>query len=305
MKIGTFTGDVIGRGGIDQIRAEALDAVEDGCDSFWLPNIFGLDALTALAMIAPDVPDIRLGVGVVPMQPRHPAALAQQALTVQLATGNRLNLGVGLSHQVVIETMLGLPWDRPVLRTREYLTVLGSLVRDRNVAFAGETVSCAAAIDIPGAEPFPILVAALGAQMLKVAGTLADGTITWMCGPKTVASHIVPRITEAAELAGRDRAPEIAVSAPVCVTDDPDGARARAGDVLAMYGHLPSYRAMLDREGAAGPADVTIAGTEEQVVEQIRAYADAGATQFIAVNYSTVPEEYEATRAALRALTGA
>jgi F420-dependent oxidoreductase-like protein len=287
---------------LERIRSDARDAAEDGLHSFWLPQIFGLDGLTTLAMLAPDVPGIDLGVGVVPMQPRHPMALAQQALTVQIATEGRLQLGVGLSHQIVIETMFGIPWDRPVLRTREYLSVLGPLIRDRGVAFSGETVGCAASIDMPGATTCPILLAALGSQMLKVAGTLADGTITWMTGPDTIASHTVPTITAAAEAAGRDEPPRVVVSAPVCVTDDPDGARDRAGAALAMYGLLPSYRAMLDREGAAGPADLTIVGTIEQVREQVGRYAEAGATEFIALNFSEVPEEYEATRAALRAL---
>lgn len=302
MQIGVFTGDVIGRGGIERIRTEAHHATEDGLDSFWLPNIFGLDGLTALAMIAPEVPGIELGVGVVPMPPRHPMALAQQAITVQHATSGRLHLGVGLSHQVVIETMLGLPWDRPVLRTREYLSVLCPLVRDHAVAFTGETVSCAGNIDVADAEPFPVLLAALGPQMLGVAGTLADGTITWMTGPNTIELHIVPRITEAAEAAGRDSAPQVVVGAPVCVTDDPEGARARAGEKLAMYGMLPSYRAMLDREGVAGPADLTIVGGHDEVVEGVNRYAEAGATEFLAVNYSGDPTEYEATRAALRTL---
>ena len=302
MRIGSFTGDVIGRGGLERIRAEAHHALEDGFHSFWIPNIFGLDALTTLAVIAPEVPGIDLGVGVVPMPPRHPMALAQQALTVQAVTGGRLQLGVGLSHQVVIETMLGLPWDRPALRAREYLSVLGPLVRDHSVAFSGETVTCAGSLDIPDADPCPILLAALGTQMLKVAGTLADGTVTWMCGPNTIAQHIVPGITEAAERAGRDKPPQIIVSGPVCVTDDPEGARARAASVLAMYGHLPSYRAVLDREGAGGPEDVTIAGTEDEVIEAILAYKEAGATEFGAVNYSEDPDEYERTRVALRHL---
>jgi F420-dependent oxidoreductase-like protein len=303
MRIGVITGDAIGRSAFERIRAEAHHAVEDGLQSFWLPQIFGLDALTTLAVLAPELPGIDLGVGVVPMQPRHPMALAQQALTVQMATGGRLQLGVGLSHQVVIETMFGIPWDRPVLRSREYLSALGPLIRDRAVAFTGETVSCAGAIDIPDPPAAcPILLAALGSQMLKVAGTLADGTITWMTGPATLASHTVPAIVAAAEQAGRDAAPRVVASAPVCVTDDPDGARARAGEVLAMYGMLPSYRAMLDREGAAGPSDLTIAGTQEQVIEEVGRYAEAGATEFIALNFSEITEEYEATRAALRAL---
>ncbi len=292
----------MGRGAPDQIRQDIAEAVEDGQSIFVLPNIFGVDALTMITALAPEHPGIQLGVGVVPTYPRHPMALAQQAMTVQVLTGGRLVLGVGLSHQMVIESMFGMSYAKPVRHMREYLTVLMSLVRTGAVAFSGETVTANGSITIPGYTPFPVVVAALGPKMLELAGTLADGTTTWMCGIDTIRSHIVPSITAAAEAAGREKAPEVQVALPVCVTSDPAGARDRAGAVFAMYGMLPSYRAMLDREGAAGPADVAVVGSEEQVTDTLSSFGDAGATEFVAVNYSDDPDEHARTRAVLRAL---
>lgn len=302
MRIGSSAGDGMGRGAPDVIRKDATEAVEDGLSTFVLPNIFGVDALTMLVGMAPEVPGIKLGVGVVPVQPRHPLALAQQAMTAQVLTGGRLVLGVGLSHQMVIEAMFGLSFEKPAAYMEEYLTALTSLIRNRGVAFAGERITANGTIDIPGYEPCPVFVAALGPRMLKVAGTLADGTSLWMCGLNTVKDHIVPTINAAAEAAGRDAAPEVQMALPVCVTDDEAAARQKAGAVFAMYGMLPSYRAMLDREGVGGPADVAIVGNEDQVAEQIRAFGDAGATEFLAVNYSEDPDEHERTRSVLRTL---
>lgn len=302
MRIGTSAGDGMGRGDPALIRNDIGEAVEDGLSTFVLPNIFGVDALTMLTALAPDYPGIQLGVGVVPTYPRHPMALAQQAMTVQVLTGGRLVLGVGLSHQIVIETMFGMSYARPVRHMREYLTVLMSLVRTGSVAFAGETITANGSIDIAGYEPFPVVVAALGPKMLQAAGELADGTSTWMCGVDTIRTHIDPTIVAAADAAGRDKAPEVQVAIPVCVTDDEAAARELAAKVFAMYGVLPSYRAMLDREGAAGPADVAVVGNEEAVRDKLGQFADAGATELVAVNYSFAGDEHERTRALLREL---
>jgi alkanesulfonate monooxygenase SsuD/methylene tetrahydromethanopterin reductase-like flavin-dependent oxidoreductase (luciferase family) len=136
--------------------------------------------------------------------------------------------------------------------------------------------------------------------MLRLAGQLADGTVLWMTGPATVRDYIVPSITAAAGAAGRP-SPRVVCMLPVCVTDDEAGARAEAGKQLAIYGHLPSYRAMLDKEGAAGPGDVAIVGPEDAVAEQIRALADAGVTDFVAAEVTRGPEGPR-TRALLRTL---
>jgi F420-dependent oxidoreductase-like protein len=264
---------------LDETIARFVKAEKDGFASAWTPQIFGPDALTVLALAGRATSRIELGTSVIPTFPRHPFALAQQAMTVQAATGGRLALGLGLSHQVVIEGMFGLSYEKPARHMREYLTVLRDLRDTGSVAFQGETYRVAGQARVEGCKPFPIVVAALGSLMLKIAGELADGTITWMVGPKTLGSHIVPGITGSARAAGR-AAPRVVSSLPVCVTDDPASAREAAAKFFAVYGGLPSYRAMLDREGAAGPADVAIVGNEKQVKDAMLRFAEAGATDF-------------------------
>lgn len=301
MRMGIFTGGIGDRDGIDGVVEMAATAAEQGFDSVWSEQIFGLDALTTLAVVGREVPRIELGTGVVPTYPRHPMMLAAQALTVQAATGNRLALGIGLSHQIVIESMLGLSFEKPLRHMREYLSVLLPLIRDGAVDFTGETIATHATVTVPGAEPCPVLVAALGPKMLELAGTVADGTITWMTGAATIAQHTVPTLRAAATAAGRPD-PRTVVCLPVCVTGDVDGARERAARVFAVYGSLPSYRAMMDREGVAGPADLAISGDEKAVSAAIRRVQDAGATDFVAAEFASGDEERTRTRDLLRSL---
>lgn len=263
---------------IDELVVAASDAHQHGLD-FWVPQLSDVDALTALAAVGREVPDVRVGTAVVPTYPRHPMVMAMQALTVQAATGGRLTLGIGLSHQVVIEGAYGLSFSKPVRHMREYLEILMPLLHEGRAAFEGEelTARTFAPMKPAGATPPPVLVAALGNQMLNVAGRLADGTALWMVGPRTVADHIVPTITKAADAAGRRR-PQVAVGLPVCVTVDADGARSKAAEAFGFYDNLPSYRAMLDKEGAGGPADVAVVGDEDAVAAQLRHLGEIGAT---------------------------
>ena len=265
---------------VDSAVAAIADAERRGFASAWLAQIFGLDALTTLAIAGRQVPRIELGTAVVPTYPRHPMVMAGQALTVQSATGNRLALGIGLSHQIVIEGMWGYSFDKPARHMREYLNALLPLVRGEAVGYEGETIKAMGQIGITDTTPPPVLLAALAPVMLQLAGGVADGTVTWMTGPDTLASHIVPSITAAAEKAGRP-APRVAVGLPVCLTSDPDGARELAATTFSIYGQLPSYRAMLDKEGAAGPADVAIVGDEAALAAGIKAVEAAGATDFV------------------------
>jgi len=300
MRIGVSLHDHSGPDALTKLRDELQRAADEGFPSAWMNNIFGMDALTALAVAGSQVPGIEVGTAVVPTYPRHPAALAQQARTVAAAVDGRLVLGIGLSHQIVIENMFGYDFGRPVLHMREYLAVLLPLLDGQPASFSGETVRANIGLTTPSPGRVPVLIAALGAQMLRLAGTQTDGTVLWMTGPATVRDHIVPTITAAAQEAGRP-SPRVVCNLPVCVTDDPDGARERATRVFAIYGELPSYRAMLDREGAAGPADVAIVGDEDTVAAQIGTLAEAGATDFVAVEY-TRGAEGARTRALLRTL---
>jgi 5,10-methylenetetrahydromethanopterin reductase len=275
-----------------------VDAVRDakaaGFSSAWLPQIFGTDALMALALAGAVVPDIELGTGVVPTYPRHPMALASQALTVQAATGNRLVLGIGLSHQVVVEGMWGYSFDKPARHMREYLAALLPLLRGEAANVQGETLKCIGQVDVKDAAAPPVLIAALAPVMLKLAGAVADGTVTWMVGPATLGDHITPSITAAAAEAGRP-APRIAVALPVCLTNDVEGARERAAKDFLMYGYLPSYKAMLDKEGVDGPAGVAIVGDEAAVRAGIQRIADSGGTDFVATCFGSADEIAQTT----------
>jgi 5,10-methylenetetrahydromethanopterin reductase len=302
MRIGYF-GGTINDGTIDDVIAEARDTEAVGYSSYWAPQIFGHDALTVLAIVGREVPRIELGTSVVPTYPRHPMALAQQCLTVNAATSGRLCLGIGLSHQMVIENMMGMSFDKPVRHMREYLDVLGPMSRGDTVHTDGEVYRVHAGLNVNGSSPFPIVVAALGPQMLKLAAERADGTITWCTGPRTLADHTIPTINAAAQAAGRP-APRVVAALPVCVTTDVAAAHERAAEVFAVYGQLPSYRAMLDREGAAGPADIAIVGSADEVVDRVGALADIGVTDFAAVSFPGTADEAADTRAALATLLG-
>jgi F420-dependent oxidoreductase-like protein len=280
MNIGVFTEHKT----VDELVADIRDIAERGFESAWVPQIFGLDAMTALAVVAREVPDIALGTAVVPTYPRHPSMIAAQARTVNQISGGRFSLGIGLSHQIVIESMFGMSYAKPVRHLIDYLSILMPLAHDEASGYAGETLTGNVAIDIPDSTPLPVLVAALGSQMLRVAGTRTEGTITWMTGQATIASHVAPTISTAAADAGRPD-PRIVSALPVCITDDVAAARATAAETFSVYGLLPSYRAMLDREGAAGPADVALVGTEAEVRAGIEAMFEAGVTEFVAVPY--------------------
>ena len=264
---------------VDDLVNEARKAEADGYGLYALPNIFGHDAIGALTVVGRETERIPLATAVVPMHPRHPLAIAQQALTAQAASRGRFSLGIGLSHKIVIENMLGLSYTRHAAYTREYLQVLKPLLSGQPVSHRGEFFNVNAQLQAGGAGEVPVLVAALGPRMLKVTGELADGTITWMTGTKTLESFTVPTIRAAAEQAGRPE-PSVVAGFPIVLTNAPDEAREVAGKMFAMYGTLPSYRAMLDREGLESPGDVTLAGDEATLRAELGRLRDAGVTDF-------------------------
>jgi alkanesulfonate monooxygenase SsuD/methylene tetrahydromethanopterin reductase-like flavin-dependent oxidoreductase (luciferase family) len=263
----------------DQVIDQVTGLRDAGIETAWASQIFAYDALTTIAAVGREVAGIGFGTAVVPTYPRHPVMLAAQALTVQAATGGRLTLGIGLSHQLVIENVFGQSFEKPARHMREYLSILMPLLEGEQASFAGETLS---------ASTFgPLQI---------------EAPATWMTGPATIESHIIPTIRASAEAAGRPE-PQIGVGLPVCVTGDEAAARARAAELFVMYGTLPSYRAMLDREGAEGPADVAIVGTASEVQAQIRHLAEIGTTEFCAAPFGTA-DEMGATVEVLAGLVG-
>ena len=288
MRIGTMIGADGANNTLDDIVNVAKRAEAAGLDNVWLANIFGFDAISTLAIVGRETDRIGLGTAVTPTYPRHPTAIAQQALTTAAASKNRFTLGIGLSHQVVIENMLGLSYDKPAKHMREYLEVLMPLTRGETVNYDGDQYSVhGLALDVPGADRMPVVVAALGPVMLKIAGELADGTNTWMVGPKTMAKHIVPGL-------GRSDATVVG-GVPIVLTTNIDQARETIGKNLVMYGQLPSYRAMLDREGVEGPQDIAIIGDENTLRGEIKRFEDAGVTDFNAAIMDVEEGAYDRT----------
>ena len=300
MRIGIFGVGAGEPGGnkVEAIVSAISTAHEQGFGSFWTAQIFELDALTAFAVAGREVPDIKLGTAVVPTYPRHPMMLAQQALTVQAAIGDRLQLGIGLSHQTEVEGMWGNPFQRPVRHLREYLDALVPLINDRTASVSGELVTSRGDIDLGNAPACPVYVAALGEQTLRTVGKRCDGTITWMVGPGTLADHTIPVLRAAASEAGRPQ-PEVLAGFPVCVTDDVARTRERAAKVFEIYGQLPSYRAMIDREGLGGPEDLAIIGSEAEVSDRIDQLAEIGVDELTASEFG-VGDEADRTRELLR-----
>lgn len=306
MRIGIHGGSHITMGaGSAQIAAHAAAAEADGFPTYWVNQVLVPDALTLLAAVGQATSTIELGTAVIPTWTRHPLMLAAQALTTQEIIGGRLLLGIGLAHRPTIEARYAIAFERPAANMAEYLDVLLPAVRDRSVDVRGDVWSATAeAMGGPPEVASPqVMLAAMGPRMLAMAGARADGNILWLSGPRTVADRIRPAMVAAAEAAGRPL-PRIVASVPVCVTDRPDEVRGLIGSVLESYNSLPSYRAVMDFEGADGVEDVAIVGDEAQVRDGLARFDEAGATDFAAVEFTLAEDEAARTRALLREVQG-
>ncbi|SEG65445.1 F420-dependent oxidoreductase, MSMEG_4879 family [Thermomonospora echinospora] len=266
--------------GLEEIVGRVRAAADAGFAGAYFGQLTSWDAVGLAALAGREVPGIEVGTAVTQTWPRHPLALAGQALTAQAATGGRFTLGVGPSHPQIVEGLFGLPYERPARHVREYLTALMPLLRGEPVDFHGETLTAAGRVEVPVPRPPSVLLSALGPVMLRIAGELADGTVTVWTGPESIADHVVPAITRAAAQAGRPD-PRIVATVVVSVTADPEGVLQQTVEQLGMAADLPAYRATLDRQGLTGVHETVVAGDEGTVERALRAYADAGATELI------------------------
>ena len=291
MKIGVMIGADNPEGGLNDVIDLAKKAEELGLDSVWLANIFSYDAISTMALIGRETNTIHLGTAVTPTYPRHPVAMAQQALTTAAASDNRFTLGIGLSHKLVIEDMFGLSYSKPIRHMKEYLGVLMPLLRGESANFDGQEYNVhGVQFNVPEAKEVPVVIAALGPQMLKLAADMVDGTNTWMVGPNTMEQHILKTFEDA----GKSN-PTIVAGLPIVMTNNIDAARESIAKNLTVYGQLPSYRAMLDREGVEGPADLALVGDENYLFGQIKRFADMGVSDFNAAIMDVEEGSYDRT----------
>lgn len=283
MRIGLMVGPEKGQYGdkVARLLADAESAEQAGFSSIWVPQVpDDFDALTAIALMGQVTSSIELGTAVMPIQTRHPVAMAQQALSNQAVCEGRFTLGLGPSHHWIVADMLGLPYERPARLVRNYLEVL-------NAAFAGpgpvdvenDDYRVHNPLDVTNIVPTPILLAALAPVMLRVAGELASGTILWMADERAIGEHVLPRITGAASSAGRPT-PRVVAGVPValCRNDEVDAARAWANQALGHAEYSPNYQRLLEHGDATDVGDLLAGGDESAVVDRLRSFSDAGVT---------------------------
>ena len=288
MRIGVMVGSDRERPRAQRLAGVVEDAnaaEKDGFSSFWMPQVPGyLDAMTAVALIGAATERIEIGTAVMPVQTRHPVAMAQQALTTQMACDGRFVLGVGASHHWIVDGQLGLPYERPARLVRDYLEVLAAAIPGPgHVDVENTNFRVHSPLDVTDAYDVPVLLAALGPTMLQIAGSLAAGTILWMADERAVADHVVPRLGAAAAEAGRPT-PRVVAGVPVavCAAGEVDAARAHASEVLGHAELSPNYVRLLEHGDAQDVGDTMAAGGETTVLKRLRSYRDAGVTDLAA-----------------------
>jgi F420-dependent oxidoreductase-like protein len=281
---------------IDYVVSTARAAHEAGVRQVWLPQNFDYDALALAALVGSAVPGLGVGTSVVPINPRHPLIIAAGAQTAQAASHGNFSLGLGLGAPSFEKTAFGISAANTVQRLREHLVVLRSIQQNSTVEFHGEELTAVEPgvmpVALAGSTPFPVYVAAMGPRSLQVTGELADGTLPYLAGPRTIEQFIVPTIRQAAADAGRP-SPQVIAMVPVAVTHDAATVRAETADALALYQTVPSYRKVLDREGVATAAEVALISDEQSVTRQLKTYVNAGASDVVLVPLQTGPDELQ------------
>jgi F420-dependent oxidoreductase-like protein len=283
MKIGLMIGPERGRyrEKVEKLATDAAAAERAGFRSIWVPQLpADFDALTAIVLMARATQRIELGTAVLPIQVRHPVALAMQALSTQAACEGRLTLGIGASHHWIVSDMFGLPYERPAHQMRAYLEVLNASFRGPGpVDVENELYRVHIPLDITDIRPTPILLAALAPVMLRLAGEQTSGTILWMADERAIAEHVIPRITKAAANAGRP-APRVVAGVPValCANHEVGAVRELANEVLGHAEYSPNYQRLLEYGDATDVGDILAAGDEAAVRARLASFRDAGAT---------------------------
>ena len=261
---------------------QARRAYDAGVRQLWIAQQFDHDAIALAGYVGAAVPGLGVGTFVVPINPRHPLIVASAAQTAQAATGGNFSLGLGLGAHAPEQAAFGTAWPNTIARLREHLQVLRSIVDTGAVDFHGDEFTAAPEwpVTVAGGSPLPVYVAAMGPKALRVTGELADGTLPYLAGPRTIEQFIVPTIAKAAADGGRPE-PKVIAAVPVLVTDDVEEGRARAAEALEFYATIPSYAKVIEREGVDSVIDLAAVGTAAEVTRQLRRYRDAGATDIV------------------------
>ena len=284
MRISVFIGEGPSGTGVNGLVDAAIKAEQFGFDGIWYPQLNNVDALTVIGLASNNTSKIQMGTAVIPIFTRHPLVMAQQAMTVQIAINGRLSLGLGLSHKVIMQNSFGLKYENLTQHAIEYLSIINQLNESSSVDFTGQFYRAEWTIDLPNFSKFPVFFAALGPKMLAAAGKYADGTITWMAGPKVLERDIVPLITKSSKMAERS-CPKILAGIPVAITNDIEKARESANKQFGLYKKFPSYKRLLCLENASLVSDIAVIGNRNEVKNQLERYYSSGANEILAMAF--------------------
>jgi F420-dependent oxidoreductase-like protein len=289
VKLGMFIVDTgPSREGLADVAANARWAEAAGLSSGWVPYVpWSHDAMVSLTVAAQATTTLELGTAVVPTYPFHPMAMARAALSVNAVANGRLTLGIGPSHPSVIERMYGMSYERAGVHTREYVDALrNGFAQQGQMEHHGEFYDFGSIFTVPDTPPEPgLLVAALAPYMLRLAGERADGTVLWLTDEHALATHVLPRITAAAEAAGRP-SPRIVVGMPIAICADEAEGKAAAARIFQTYTQIPTYARILDRAADSRPENVLFVGSETTVRDRLLRYAELGATEILAAPFA-------------------
>jgi len=269
----------------------AREAERLGYESVWVTQLpDARDAALVLAAYAAATQWVRLGTGVLPIYTRHPTAMAQMAATLDEMSAGRFILGLGVSHRVTVESMWGMKLEHPAEAMREYVKILRAILRDGAASEDGKIFSAHTSYSAPRRAELPIMLAALGPQMLELAGEVSDGVVLWMCSPDYIRDSVVPHVTAGRKKAGKKMDGfEIVAAVPLCVTSDRGAGLGVFRKTVERYASLPFYRNMMEASGFKQELAVdTISdemldqlggvGDEERVRDAVARYRDAGTT---------------------------
>jgi F420-dependent oxidoreductase-like protein len=285
---------------VDKVVRQAKEAEADGFTSLWYASLVTGDPLVAMAIAGRETSRIELGTAVLQTYPCHPLLQANRAASVVDAMGRAgLTLGIGPSHEPLIQGVFGYSYDHPGRSTEEYVRILTGVLAGQAVDVDGQDWTAhTGGRAVTPAHPIPVLVSALGPRLLRLAGAVADGTVLWMAPAKAIESHVAPKITAAATEAGRP-APRIVAGLPVAVHDDEAEARSAAMAYSSAYAGMANYQRILELGGATNPAEAAIVGNEAAVRSQLQSLLDAGATDVWAAAFPVGEDR----RASLRRTT--
>jgi F420-dependent oxidoreductase-like protein len=286
---------------VDTAINKIREAEQAGVQQVWMTQSVGMiDTLTLFASVAAHTTRIRLGTSIVPIYPRHPLVMAQQAVTVDALAPGRLRLGVGPSHRHVMENIYGLSMSSPLAYLREYVEVMRQVLWEGRVDHQGKFFKVNTSF--PHTEQIPLLVSALGEEAFRLAGEIADGAISWVCPVPYLLDKALPALRAGAQAHDRP-VPPLVAHIPIAMSTNEAAVHEAAMSRISYYTKAPFYAHMFAEAGFPIAADgsgtdalvksLVVAGNQAQVEQRLRELIASGLDELLLMLVTVADEVRE------------